>query len=154
MVSHQNQDQEKRKRIYQDGQVQTNNKNQKDQIGVSRAEDGGEGPQYVAHLIIDAVRDAVDRGPLMVQQRIHRAILEACPDLAGSWGPGYVARLVAEGEIPAADVAHALDDLRQQRYRARQGLAPPIRSESALACHLLKKTLARHGHTWRKQRRA
>lgn len=143
------QDQERDLSLYQVDQVQTKNKNQ---IGASRAEDEERDPPTIGESVVDAVRAAFERGPALAEARMHRAILETCPELAGSWAPRYVAKLVALGEIPVADVRHALNDFIAQCTRAEIGAAPKIRSKSALACHLLKKALARHGHSWRKQR--
>lgn len=149
------QDQERRDAsLYQRNQSQIKNKNQ-ESIGASRA-GGAEGvesdPPTIGESVVDAVRAAFAEGPGMAEGRMYRAIVAACPELAGSWAPGYVAKLVALGEIPVADVRHALEDFVAQCTRAKIGAAPPIRSRAGLASHLLKKALARNGHPWRKLR--
>jgi hypothetical protein len=98
--------------------------------------------------LLAAVRQAMSGGPILAAARVERAIRETCPEMIGSWAVGYVAGLVASGEVPETEIVEALEKFR--RYRSKhQAIGDPLRDPAAYMAAVLVGTLKRRGIPWK-----
>jgi hypothetical protein len=87
--------------------------------------------------------------PEEIQAKTLAAILEAAPELRDDWGPEYVAWLVAEGSIPAADVAKTLTRFRKRVQLGVAGELPEIIGKGTyLGCLLRRLVTKAHKLPW------
>jgi hypothetical protein len=121
----------------------SSNQPTKGATGDSPREQPGPGPRPIGESIVEAVLAAFAEGPGLLAARIEMAILDACPAMRGSWAPGYVARQVARGMLPPAEVAEALLEYSQVRRSAE------VRRPAGLLAAILRRHLADYNLPWK-----